>query len=145
MQRFTTTKTPSLIPLSNLLGIIYQIKDDYLNLTDHTLQQNKGFCEDISEGKFSFPIIHSLRNSSDRTLLGILKQRTQDDQIKRFAVDYLKRTDSFAYTLESLDSVKMKAEKWIDGFKRTCETQGLNDIVEKLDRFYGMVDKLASV
>jgi geranylgeranyl diphosphate synthase type 3 len=145
MQRFTTTEIPSLIPLSNLLGIIYQIKDDYLNLTDHALQQNKGFCEDISEGKFSFPIIHSLRNSNDRSLLGILKQRTQDDQIKRFAVDYLKRTDSFAYTLESLDSVKMKAEKWIDGFKRACETQGLNDIAEKLDLFYGIVDKLASV
>lgn len=38
---------------------------------------NKGFCEDITEGKFSFPIIHSIRTvPHDHRLLSILKQRT---------------------------------------------------------------------
>lgn len=33
---------------------------------------NKSFCEDLTEGKFSFPIIHSLQtNKNDNRLLNI--------------------------------------------------------------------------
>ncbi|KAH3673494.1 hypothetical protein WICMUC_003600 [Wickerhamomyces mucosus] len=102
-------KIDELIPLANLLGIIYQIKDDYLNLKDENLKKNKGFCEDISEGKFSFPIIHSLRSSNDLSLIGILKQRTKDDNIKEFALQYLTKTNSFQYTLNSIEFFKKKA------------------------------------
>lgn len=104
----------SLIPLANLLGIIYQIRDDYQNLKNDELQMNKGFCEDISEGKFSFPIVHSLnKNSTDQTLLGILKQRTDNDDIKKFALSYLEKTDSFGYTERSLVFLRGKAVKLI--------------------------------
>ena len=27
-------------------------------------KQNKGFCEDLTEGKFSFPIVHSIRSDT---------------------------------------------------------------------------------
>lgn len=92
----------SLVPLSNLLGILYQIRDDYMNLQDTEMIKNKGYAEDVSEGKMSFPIIHGIqfgRAHNDTLVLDILKQRTHDDAVKRTLVAYLEDTSgSMKYT-----------------------------------------------
>ena len=60
------------VPLVNLIGILFQIRDDYQNLQDTQYTNNKGLCEDITEGKFSFPIIHAiLSRPEDRQLISI--------------------------------------------------------------------------
>jgi geranylgeranyl diphosphate synthase type 3 len=60
------------VPLVNLIGILFQIRDDYQNLQDTQYTNNKGLCEDITEGKFSFPIIHAiLSRPDDRQLISI--------------------------------------------------------------------------
>lgn len=53
-----------LIPIVNLIGLLFQIRDDYMNLHSGDYAENKGYCEDLTEGKFSFPIIHSIRTST---------------------------------------------------------------------------------
>ena len=54
----------------NLIGVLFQIRDDYQNLQDTQYTNNKGLCEDITEGKFSFPIIHAvLSRPEDRQLI----------------------------------------------------------------------------
>lgn len=99
----------SLVPLSNLLGIIYQVRDDYLNLVDSELITNKGFAEDLSEGKLSFPILHglsyALSSGDDLSLkyIDIIKLKTTDYELKRQAVDYLKKiSKSMDYTKNTL-------------------------------------------
>lgn len=58
------------VPLVNLIGILFRIRDDYQNLQDTQYTNNKGLCEDITEGKFSFPIIHAiLSRPDDRQLI----------------------------------------------------------------------------
>lgn len=87
------------VPLVNLVGLIYQIRDDYLNLASREYTHNKGMCEDLTEGKFSFPVIHSVRaDPANMHLINILKQKTSDVQIKRYALSYMESTGSFAYT-----------------------------------------------
>lgn len=87
------------IPLVNLVGLIFQIRDDYMNLSSKEYSNNKGLCEDLTEGKFSFPVIHSIRtNPGNMQLINILKQKTADVQVKRYAVAYMESTGSFEYT-----------------------------------------------
>ncbi|KAL7940096.1 isoprenoid synthase domain-containing protein [Trichoderma barbatum] len=50
------------VPLVNLVGQIFQIRDDYMNLSCSEYSNNKGNCEDLAEGKFSFPVIHCIRS-----------------------------------------------------------------------------------
>ncbi|KAG4440887.1 geranylgeranyl diphosphate synthase 1 [Cadophora sp. M221] len=98
------------VPLVNLIGIIFQIRDDYQNLSSPEYSQNKGLCEDLTEGKFSFPIIHSIRAKPENmVLLNILKQKTDDEQVKRYAVSYMEGTGSFEYCRKVLGTLTERA------------------------------------
>jgi geranylgeranyl diphosphate synthase, type III len=98
-----------------VLGLIFQICDDYLNLSDQTYSKNKGLCEDLTEGKFSFPIIHSIRaDASNVQLINILKQKTKDEEVKLYAVSYMESTGSFAHTKKVVSQLRDKAFKLID-------------------------------
>lgn len=96
----------------NVVGIIFQIQDDYQNLSSPEYSHNKGLCEDLTEGKFSFPIIHSIRaNPSNLQLMNILKQKTQNDQVKAYAVAYMESTGSFEYCRKVLGELTERAKK----------------------------------
>ncbi|CDR47095.1 CYFA0S28e00672g1_1 [Cyberlindnera fabianii] len=147
MECFSEVDVVSLVPLSNILGIIYQVKDDYLNLQGETLQKNKGFCEDISEGKLSFPIIHSLRSTTtdNSNLLDILKLKTEDDKIKHTAIEILKSTQSFEYTLNMLNLLKTKAHDWVSEAQAKCTNSGLDELNDNLKPFHTAIDTLSQV
>lgn len=87
------------IRLANMVGLLFQILDDYRNLTDGLYTKEKGLCEDLTEGKFSFPIIHAIQSNPESTFLyDILKQRTEDEAVKMDALSYLEKCGSFSYT-----------------------------------------------
>lgn len=113
MQTFSENKS-NFVPLLNTLAMFFQIRDDYANLLSEEYKENKSFCEDLTEGKFSFPIIHGIRNDSKSTrLMNILKQRTTDVDIKKYFVDYLEQVGSFAYTRVVLKELEDKAQELI--------------------------------
>ena len=60
MQLFSDRKD-NYVELTSLLGLYFQIRDDYANLRLDEYSENKSFAEDLTEGKFSFPIIHAIR------------------------------------------------------------------------------------
>ncbi|KAI1176557.1 terpenoid synthase [Nemania sp. FL0916] len=122
------------VPLVDVLGIIFQVQDDYRNLASPQYGENKGFCEDLTEGKFSFLIIHSIRANPENTeLLNILKQKTTDVEIKRYAVEYMHSTGSFEYTKEVLDILIERARKTADGLDGGVrKNTGIHAILDKL-------------
>lgn len=92
------------VPLVNLVSIFFQIRDDYMNLQSTEYAGNKGYCEDLTEGKFSFPVVHGVRaDTSNRQLLNVLQKRTESASLKRHTVEYLRtQTKSFDYTRQVL-------------------------------------------
>ena len=61
----------------------------------------KGYCDDLTEGKFSFPIIHAIRNSgsANNEVSNVLRQRTEATALKQQAMSYMAHvTHSFDYT-----------------------------------------------
>ncbi|GAA6064542.1 hypothetical protein JCM10212_005646 [Sporobolomyces blumeae] len=119
-------------PLANLIGIIFQIRDDYVNLQSVEYANNKGFCEDFSEGKFSFPIVHAIRaDQSNRQILNILRERPSSPSPKSYAVSYMThQTSSFAYTRQVLRSLTRQA---FDEVARLGGNAGVEAILRKLE------------
>lgn len=69
----------------------------------------------MTEGKFSFPIIHSIREKPENMqLLNILKQKTEDEQVKRYAVLYMESTGSFEYCRKVLDTLMQRARRLVE-------------------------------
>ncbi|CAL1578274.1 unnamed protein product [Knipowitschia caucasica] len=102
MQLFSAWKR-DLKPLLDTLGLFFQIRDDYANLSSKEYSENKSFCEDLTEGKFSFPTIHAIWSCPESTQVqNILRQRTENMDIKKYCVDYLEKVGSFAYTRKTL-------------------------------------------
>ena len=94
-------------PLVNYLAEYFQIRDDFINLADEEYMKSKSFCEDLTEGKFSYPIIHCIdQNPSDTRLISILKQRTEDVDIKRYAQKLMKDAGSLDYTRTKCTQLK---------------------------------------
>ena len=126
------------VPLVNLMGLVFQICDDYLNLSSTQYTQNKGLCEDLTEGKFSFPVIHSIRsNPSNLQLINILKQKTQDEEVKRYAVKYMESTGSFEYSKRVIKELKSKAMMLIGEMGENSgrgEGEELRAILDKIDK-----------
>jgi len=115
MQSFATTnKDVNYTFLVDNLAMYFQIRDDFINLADEEYMKSKSFCEDLTEGKFSFPIIHHIRTNPDDTrLVSILKQRTEDIDVKRYAQGLMKESGSMTYTREKCVSLKEEIVKEI--------------------------------
>lgn len=65
-----STSSTDYVPLVNLISIYFQVRDDYMNLQSTEYTENKGYCEDLTEGKFSFPVVHAVRTDpSNRQIL----------------------------------------------------------------------------
>jgi len=104
MQAFSEDKR-DYMPLCNDLGLFFQVADDLLNLDSPEYHKNKSFAEDLTEGKFSFPVVHCLRNAQhpgSTALLNILRQRTSNLELKKYAIEQMRSAGSFAYTSEYL-------------------------------------------
>ncbi|KAE8152335.1 isoprenoid synthase domain-containing protein [Aspergillus avenaceus] len=90
----------------NLLGQYFQIRDDYKNLSeDYTAQ--KGFCEDLDEGKYSFPLVHVLTaQPRNFQLRGILQESRRAGSmslpLKQCVLEHLAQAGSLEYTHATL-------------------------------------------
>ena len=100
--------------LVEAIGFFFQIRDDLANLCSKEYADSKSYCEDLTEGKFSYPIIHAMNSSSvngdtkGKRLLEILKKRTNDVEVKKEAIALLIESKSFEFTIEKLHEIKKK-------------------------------------
>lgn len=116
MQLFSQNKS-NFKPLLDNLGLYFQIRDDYANLNSKELEANKGYAEDITEGKFSFPIVHGIQSHpNDNQILSILRQKTTHNHVKKYCIEYMKSIGSFEYTRKVLFELEESLIKQIKEF-----------------------------
>eukprot|EP01156_Anaeramoeba_ignava_P019429 Anaeramoba_ignava/a96069_30.p1 GENE.a96069_30~~a96069_30.p1 ORF type:complete len:292 (-),score=103.40 a96069_30:39-914(-) len=128
MQNFSECKQ-DFIPLLNTLGQLYQVVDDYINLKSEKYMETKIYCEDLTEGKFSFPIIHGIKNDKTGKLSNILRQKTKLNDVKKFAVSIMEKLGSFDYSRKVIDDLKEKILKEIE---KLGGNEKLQEIVENI-------------
>lgn len=104
--------------LAETIGVAFQIQDDILNLSaasDSAQFVKEYIGSDISEGKRTLLIIHTLKNANEKDrkrLLKILKMHTKDKKIIEEAISIIKKYDSFSYAKEF--ARKMVRNVWVE-------------------------------
>ncbi|XP_004931181.1 terpene synthase [Bombyx mori] len=127
MQLFSENKS-DFTNLSAVLGLYFQIRDDYCNLSMREYTENKSYCEDLTEGKFSFPIIHAIRSQEDdKQVLHILRQRTRDVEVKRYCITLLEKLGSFRYTRGILNDLDARAREEVSRLGGNPQLEALLD------------------
>ncbi|XP_076172555.1 terpene synthase-like [Ptiloglossa arizonensis] len=117
MQKFSNWKE-NITSLVENFGLYFQIRDDYCSLYLREYAEKKSYCEDLTEGKFSFPIIHAIRSHPEDTrVINILKQRTRDHDVKQYCIKILEKYGSFAYTRTVLEELDLKIRDEIQRLK----------------------------
>ncbi|OBT63227.1 hypothetical protein VE03_07744 [Pseudogymnoascus sp. 23342-1-I1] len=109
--------------LTELLGRWYQVRDDYQNLKDPEYTEQKGFCEDLDEGKLAYPVV--LACNSDPTarsiILGIFRQNGNGiplvQSVKMQILELIQKTGALDKTWQLVQ----KLEKEVDDTLSTLE------------------------
>ncbi|KAF5376343.1 hypothetical protein D9757_008668 [Collybiopsis confluens] len=123
MQAHRTASTQAdLSTLTKLLGRYFQIADDYKNLVSPDYSKQKGFCEDLDEGKYSLPLIHVLQSQPENLQLrNILCTRRSMGKMmheqKQLVLEYLREAKSLEYTHSTLMDLHVRIGKQIDGLE----------------------------
>ena len=94
----------------------------------YTMQ--KGFCEDLEEGKYSLPLIHLIHSiPSDLLLRNILVQRRVNGRSslahKQTILDLMKAGGSLKFTADTLDVLYIKVEKSIGELEKKFGVENL--------------------
>ena len=104
--------------LVETIGIAFQIQDDILNLVGGEFFFRKGGAgEDITEGKRTLMVIHSIKNASSgdaKRLIEILEMHTLDQKLRNEAIEIMKKYDSIDYAKEFARKILKEAWKEVD-------------------------------
>jgi geranylgeranyl pyrophosphate synthase len=107
-------------PLARLLGRWYQVRDDYMNLRGVEYSKQKGFCEDLDEGKLSYPIVKCCQKSATakQIILGIFQQTRITNakmmyESKLQILDLMLSVEALQETYDCLQQLQKEAEQAI--------------------------------
>jgi len=97
------------------IGVAFQMQDDILDLTSTDLfaEQKGGIGKDITEGKRTLMVIHTLKvteTKEKKRLIQILNMHTADCKLKEEAIAIMKRSGSLDYAKNY--AAKIVRESW---------------------------------
>jgi geranylgeranyl diphosphate synthase type 3 len=135
---WTSACRPEYLSLVDIVGIIFQILDDYRNAADEAYCSKNREFEDLSEGKFSFPIIHALATGPENgILLNMLRQKASTTQAAKMAMRQLEQSGSLSYTRRVLQKLTQEAKALIQKIEGGHGSRGtMSEIISGLEHLY---------
>jgi ophiobolin F synthase len=118
----TNPKPPSshqkeLDTLVTLLGRLYQIRDDLQNLVSAEYARGKGSCEDLDEGKFSYPVIQALaaQDGADSALRNLYAIRARgggklSPEMKQLVLDEMRECGALDKTEDAIKGLQVEID-----------------------------------
>ncbi|KAK2024969.1 polyprenyl synthetase [Colletotrichum zoysiae] len=102
------------------LSRYFQIRDDYQNLMSDQYAKEKGFAEDLDEGKISLPLIYTLQSSPYRDAISRVFKRREDGgemglEMKVFIIREMRNTGALDRTY---DLLQLMQRDLLDELKR---------------------------
>ncbi|XP_069461361.1 geranylgeranyl pyrophosphate synthase-like [Ambystoma mexicanum] len=135
MQLFSDDKR-DFKPLLNTLALYFQIMDDYKNLHCTEYGEYNIFCDDLTEGKHSFPTVHAIWSRPESgELQKILSQRTENIHLKKYFVQYLEKVGSFEYTRQTLKELESELHREIERLGGNLELVGFVQHICKIYKY----------
>lgn len=123
--------------VAEAIGVAFQIQDDILNLTGEKFAKGKGgLGEDITEGKRSLMVIHTLQKANQKDkkrLLKILALHTKSQKLRNEAIEIIQRYNSIEYAKEKAKSLVRDAWRKTDKLLKPSQAkERLNEFVTYL-------------
>lgn len=119
----------------NAVGIAFQIQDDILNIVGKQETYGKEIGGDISEGKRTLMVLHTLEKASiedKKRLTSILAEKTKDQQKISDAIEILKKYNSHEYARKQAEKLIVKAKK---GLEKLPQSEAKQKLLELADFF----------
>ncbi|KAI2986089.1 hypothetical protein CBS147344_5786 [Aspergillus niger] len=112
-------KQTDLSDLMISLGQYFQARDDYINLASTKYQEQKGFAQDLDEGKLSLPLIHLLTQSPNAALIeNIQQERARHGKLsadlKQLILDEMRNEKILQLTEETLNGLEAKVFRHLE-------------------------------
>ena len=111
----TPQQVEALSEYGRLIGMAFQIQDDYLDVVSDEEQLGKPVGSDIVEGKMTLMVVHTLcaASSEDKEeLISILNSQSEDEENVKKAIDIFDKYGSINYARDiAQDNVKSAKEQ----------------------------------
>ena len=122
----------TLTEYGRLIGLAFQIQDDYLDVVSDEENLGKPVGSDIIEGKMTLMVVHALSNASPedkKELVSILNAETEDTDVER-AIEIFEKYGSINYTHDiALENVN-RAKKLLETLDESDATAALAMIAD---------------
>jgi geranylgeranyl pyrophosphate synthase len=109
------------------IGIAFQMQDDVLDLTGKEFAKKKGGCgQDITEGKRTLMVIHTLKNAenADRERLSkILNMHTSDHTLRNEAISLMQKYNAIEHVKYTAARIVEESWKEVDKLLPTSQAK----------------------
>ena len=110
------------------LGIAFQIQDDVLNITGKFETYQKEIGGDVTEGKRTLMLIHTLAKSSPvekEKIIRIIKSNTRNPEEIQYVISVFGKNGSIAHAKETARVFVERAGAFLEKLPKSRETEGL--------------------